>query len=107
MGRYRIRWVLRLCLLRGSDCLIQFNDIFTILADSFFNGDTAIAGVIVLVAILAFVMAFSKKLVTTLIIAVPIVMIFAYLAYIPQEIGLIMLLIISLAIAFETRGVFD
>ena len=52
-------------------------------------------------------MAFSKKLVTTLIIAVPIVMIFAYLAYIPQEIGLIMLLIISLAIAFETRGVFD
>ena len=87
--------------------MIQFNDIFEILADSFFSGDTAIAGVVVLVAVLCFIMAFSKKLITTLMLAVPIIMMFAYLAYIPQEIGLVMLLIVSLAIAYETRGVFD
>ena len=87
--------------------MIQFSDIFTILADSFFNGDTAFAGVVVMIAVLCCVMAFSKKLITTLILAVPIVMMFAYMQYIPQEIGLVMLLIISLAIAFESRGVFD
>lgn len=52
-------------------------------------------------------MAFSKKLITTLMLSVPVIMMFAYLAYIPQEIGLVMLLIVSLAIAFESRGVFD
>lgn len=87
--------------------MIQVNDIFQILADSFFNGDTGLAGVVVLVAVLCVVMAFSKKLVTILILAVPIVMTFSFMAFIPQEIGLVMLIVIALAIALETRGAFD
>lgn len=87
--------------------MIQLNDIFQILADSFLGGDVALAGVIVMLAVLCAVMAFSKKLITTLLLAVPIIMMFAYMQYIPQEIGLVMLLIVALAIAFESRGVFD
>ena len=52
-------------------------------------------------------MAFSKKLITTLLLAVPVIMMFAWMDLIPQEIGLVMLLIVALAIAFESRGVFD
>lgn len=80
---------------------------FQILADSFFGGSLELAGVVVLLGVLCFIMAFSKKLITTLILAVPTIMMFAFLNYIPQEIGLVMLLIVALAIAFETRGVFD
>ena len=87
--------------------MIQLNDLFTILADSFFSGDVGLAGVVVLVVVLCVVMAFSKKLVTTLILAVPITMMFAFMGYIPQEIGLVMLIIIALAIALETRGAFN
>lgn len=87
--------------------MIQLNDVFQILADSFLGGDVALAGVIVMLAVLCAVMAFSKKLITTLLLAVPIIMMFAYMQYIPQEIGLVMLLIVALAIAFESRGVFD
>ena len=87
--------------------MIQLNDVFQILADSFLGGDVALAGVIVMLAVLCAVMAFSKKIITTLLLAVPIIMMFAYMQYIPQEIGLVMLLIVALAIAFESRGVFD
>ena len=87
--------------------MIQINDIFQILADSFLGGNVALAAVIIMLVVLCAVMAFSKKLITTLILAVPIIMMFAYMQYIPQEIGLVMLLIVSLAIAFESRGVFD
>lgn len=80
---------------------------FQILADSFFGGSLELAGVVILIGVLCFIMAFSKKLITTLILAVPTIMMFAFLNYIPQEIGLVMLLIVALAIAFETRGVFD
>ena len=87
--------------------MIQINDIFQILADSFFNGSLELAGVVILIGVLCFIMAFTRKLVTTLIISVPTVMMFAYMNWIPQEIGLVMLLIIALAIAVETRGAFD
>ena len=107
MAYYRIRWILRLCLFRGSDSLIQFSDFFQILADSFLGGNTALAGVIIMLVVLCAIMAFSKKLITTLLLAVPVIMMFAWMNLIPQEIGLVMLLIVALAIAFESRGVFD
>ena len=87
--------------------MIQFNDIFQIVADSFFGGNLDLAGVVVLVGVLAFVMVLSKKLQTTLILAVPITMMFASMGWLPPEVGLVMLVIISLIIALEARGVFN
>ena len=87
--------------------MIQFNDIFQIVADSFFGGNLDLAGVVVLVGVLAFVMVLSKKLQTTLILAVPIIMMFASMGWLPPEVGLVMLVIISLIIALEARGVFN
>lgn len=60
-----------------------------------------------MLVVLCAIMAFSKKLITTLLLAVPVIMMFAWMSLIPQEIGLVMLLIVALAIAFESRGVFD
>lgn len=87
--------------------MIQFNDLFNITADSFFNGDIGLAGVVILIVILAGVMAFSKKMATTLLLAIPLIMIFAYMGFIPQEIGLVMLLVVSLMLALFARGVFE
>lgn len=87
--------------------MIQFNDIFQIVADSFFSGNVGLAGVVVLVGVLAFITVLSKKLQTTLILAVPVIMMFALMGWLPPEVGLVMLVIISLYIAMETRGVFN
>lgn len=86
--------------------MIQFSDFIQIVADSFFSGSLYVGGVVVLVTILAVIMAFSKKLTTTMVLGIPIIMIFAYLRVLPDEITLVMLIVIVLGLAYSARGVF-
>lgn len=86
--------------------MMQFTDVIQIVSDSFFGGSTMVGGVVVLVTVLALIMAFSKKLVTTMVLGVPIVMMFAYLRLLPDEITLVMLVVIVLGLAYASRGVF-
>lgn len=85
--------------------MIQFSDFIQIVGDSFFSGSQYVAGVVVLVIILAVIMAFSKKLITTMILGIPILMIFSYLRVLPDEITLVMLVVIVLGLAYSARGV--
>lgn len=86
--------------------MMQFTDVIQIVADSFFNGSLMVGGVVVLVTILALIMAFSKKLVTTMVLGIPIIMMFAYLRLLPDEITLVMLVVVVLGLAYASRGVF-
>ena len=85
--------------------MIQFTDFVQIVADSFFGGNLYVGGVVLLMFILAMVMAFSKKLVTTMVIGVPMVMLFSYLRLLPDEITLVMLIVIVLGLAYTAKGV--
>lgn len=86
--------------------MMQFNDVIQIVADSFFSGSLYVGGTVVLVTVLALVMAISKKLTTTLVLGVPIIMMFSYLRLLPDEITLVMLIVIVLGLAYSARGVF-
>lgn len=86
--------------------MIQFQDFIQIVSDSFFGGSLYVGGVIVLVVILAVIMAFSKKVTTTMIIGIPIIMVFSYLRVLPDEITLVMLIVIVLGLSYSARGVF-
>lgn len=86
--------------------MIQFQDFIQIVSDLFFGGSLYVGGVIVLVVILALVMAFSKKVTTTMIIGIPIIMVFSYLRVLPDEITLVMLIVIVLGLSYSARGVF-
>lgn len=85
--------------------MIQFTDFIQIVADSFFGGSIYVGGVVVLMAVLALVMAFSKKLITTMIIGIPMIMLFSYLRVLPDEITLVMLVVIVLGLAYTAKGV--
>lgn len=85
--------------------MIQFSDFIQIVGDSFFDGSLYVGGVVVLVTILAVIMAFSKKLITTMVLGIPIIMIFSYLRVLPDEITLVMLIVIVLGLAYSARGV--
>lgn len=87
--------------------MLSINDIITILGDTVLGGNVAIAGTLLLVGILAFVMAITKKTLPTLVLAVPLVMVFAVMGWLPPEIGIIMLVIVALGIGLESRGVFS
>lgn len=86
--------------------MIQFTDVIQIVADSFFGGSLYVGGTIVLITVLAVIMVFSKKIATTLLLGVPVVMIFAYLGVLPDEITLIMLVVIVVGLAYTTKDVF-
>ena len=87
--------------------MIQFDDIINLLGQTFFNGNTLVAGVVVLAVILAGVMAFSKSAFTTLIVAIPTTLVFAYLNLIPDEITIVMLLVCVIGLAYTARGIFQ
>lgn len=87
--------------------MIQFTDIITIIGNSFFGGNTFIAGITVLTILLALVMAFSKSAFTTLIVAMPLTLIFSYMNIIPDEITIIMLIVCVLGLAYTARGAFQ
>lgn len=85
--------------------MIQFTDFVQIVADSFFGGNIYVGGVIILMGVLALVMAFSKKLITTMVIGIPMVMLFSYMRILPDEITLVMLIVIVLGLAYTAKGV--
>lgn len=91
----------------GSDIMISLDTIIEILGDTVLNGNTGVAGTVVLVGILAFIMAISKKLMPTMVLALPLIMVFAILGFLPSEIGIMMLIVVALIIGLEARGVFS
>lgn len=87
--------------------MIDFDTVIRILGDTMFDGNIGIGGTVVLVVILAVVMAITRKALTTLVLAIPLIMIFAVMGYLPSEIGIMMLVVVALGIAMESRGVFS
>lgn len=85
--------------------MIQFTDFVQIVADSFFGGSIYVGGMVILLGILALVIAFSKKLITTMIVGIPLTMLFSYMRIIPDEITLVLLVVIVLGLAYTAKGV--
>lgn len=106
MAGYHLRGVYRLCHV-GVLNMLDIDTLIRILGDTLVDGNTGIAGTIVLMVILAIVMAISKKVLTTMVLAVPLIMVFAVMGYLPSEIGIMMLVVVALGIGLESRGVFS
>lgn len=86
--------------------MIQFTDIVDLIGQSFFGGNTTMAGIVVLCMILAVVMAFSKSAFATLIIAIPVTLMFTSMSLLPVDVTIIMILVCVLGLAYTARGVF-
>lgn len=87
--------------------MITFDTLIEIFGDTFLGGNVGIAGTIVLVGVLAFIMAITKKVMPTMVLALPLIMVFAVLGWLPAEIGIMMLIVVALLIGLEARGVFS
>lgn len=87
--------------------MMQFADVVNIVAGSWFGGNTMIGGMIILSVILGLIMVFSKSAFATLVMAMPVTLIFSYLRLIPDELVLIMLVVTALGLAMTSRKVFS
>lgn len=85
--------------------MITLNDLQTIIAGSFFDGDNIIAGIVIYCAALAVVFASTKKSTYALIIALPVTYVFSLLGILTNDVMILLIIVTVLGLAYTTRDV--
>ena len=83
--------------------MLDLSTFIEIIGETMLGGNMMIAGAVLLVGILAFIMAITKKPLITMVLALPLIMIWAVLGFLPSEIGIMMLIVVALGIGIEAR----
>lgn len=84
--------------------MLQFGDLQTIVADIMFGGNTTIAGLIMFAIVLGILFAFVKNLTATLIVSLPITLVFSSLGIISGDMMILIIIITVLGLALVARG---
>lgn len=77
----------------------------TILANTFFDGDMTIAGLVMYIGVLAIAFTISRNLATVLILSLPITLIFASMGIIGGDLLIILILVTVIGLGLAARGV--
>lgn len=87
--------------------MLNLNDITQILADSFFSGNTDIAGMVIFTVALAIVFVFVKRVFAALVISMPMAFIFSALGIVSQELMILLVIVAVLGLAFTSRKIWS
>lgn len=85
--------------------MITLNDLQTILATSFFDGNSIIAGIVIYCAVLALVFCTTKKPTYALIIALPVTYVFSLLGILTNDVMILLIIVTVLGLAYTTRSI--
>lgn len=85
--------------------MLQFSDIQSILADVMFGGNTTIAGLIMFTIVLGILFALVRNLTATLIVSLPITLVFSTMGIISGDMMILIIIITVLGLAMVSRGV--
>lgn len=88
--------------------MLTFNQLVEILGDSFFNGDTAIAGMVVFGAVMAIIFAiFGRKgFLAPFALMLPLALIFTSLRIIPETMSILLVIVAVVGLAHEAKDKF-
>ena len=87
--------------------MLDLNDITQILANTFFSGNTDIAGMVIFTIALAIVFIFVKKVFAALVISLPLAFIFSSLGIVSQELMILLVIVAVLGLAFTSRKIWS
>lgn len=85
--------------------MITLNDLQTIIAGSFFDGNSVIAGIMIYCAVLALVFCTTRKTTYALIIALPVTYVFSMLGILSNDVMILLIIVTVLGLAYTTRDV--
>lgn len=85
--------------------MIDLNGLIEVLADTFFNGDVTIAGIVIYTTILMIILALTRKAFITLLVALPVTFIFTSMNVLSHEMMIMMIIVVVLGLAYTSRGV--
>ena len=87
--------------------MIGFTDIQTMIADGFLNGDMTTAGLLMFVSVLGIVFAITRNIFHSLILGLPMVLIFATLGIVSTDMTILLIIITVLGLAITSTKTFD
>lgn len=85
--------------------MLSLFDVQDLVADSFFNGDLNLAGMVMYTLVLIVLFALTRKTQQTLIISIPVTLIFSAIGVIPTDLMVLLIIVTVLALAFTARNV--
>lgn len=87
--------------------MLDLSDITNILANSFFSGNTDIAGMVIFTVCLGMIFIFVKKAFAALVISLPMAFIFSSLGIVSQELMILLVIVAVLGLAFVSRKIWS
>lgn len=86
--------------------MITLNDLQDLLGNAFFDGNTAVGGIIIYIAVLAVIFVLSKKNITAaLVMALPATLVFNSLGILSSDVMILLIIVTVLGLAYSTRSV--
>lgn len=83
--------------------MLQLSQVQTAIADMVFNGDTAIAGLVMFFFVMAVIFTISKNIFHSLLLGLPVVLICTSLKILSGDMTMILIVIIVLGLAVTAR----
>ena len=86
--------------------MIGFNDLQQLIADSFLNGDTNIAGIIMFIIALAAIFCLIRNLSVGLVLSLPVSFLFSQLGVISGDVMILMIIVAVIGLSLTASNVF-
>lgn len=85
--------------------MISLADFQEIMAAAFLDGNLGIAGIIIYAVVLMVLFGLTRNTTQTLVISLPVTLIFSYLGILTNDVMILMILVTVLGLAFTTRDI--
>lgn len=84
--------------------MLQLTDVQVILAENLFGGNTTIAGLVMFAVVMAVIFSISRNIMTSLLIALPIILIFSTLNVITGDMMILLIIVTVLGLAVTAKS---
>lgn len=81
---------------------LGLNDINSILADVFFNGDTTVMGLVIYTVVLAILFGMKRNIFQSLLLSLPMTLVFAFLGILSTDLTILLIIVTVLGLAITS-----
>lgn len=85
--------------------MLSFTDIQELVSTGFFDGDMQIAGIVMYILVLVAIFALSRKTTQTLIISLPVTLVFSILGVLSTDVMILLIIVTVLGLAATAQKV--
>ncbi len=83
--------------------MIGISDFQDLLAGAFFDGNTAIAGIIIYAVVMCVIFAATRNITHSLLISLPITLVFSMLGMLTTDVMMLLIIVTVLGLAYATK----